>query len=215
MKNLLYKELRLVLQPVNIMFLAFSAMLLIPSYPYLIVFFYVCLGIFLMSITARENKDDYYSMMLPIPKRDTVKARFLMVIFLEILQLVIAIPFAVLNHKLFPSGNEAGINANIAFFGFAFIIFGVFNLIFFTMHYKNTSKVGIPFLVACIGVGIVIMAVESASYVFPFFHDYIKTMVPGFLGYQFAILAAGAVLYALLTFVAYKKSATAFERMDF
>ena len=215
MKNLLYKELRLVLHPVNIMFLAFSSMLLIPSYPYLIVFFYVCLGIFMMSMAARENKDDYYSMMLPIPKKDTVRARFLMVIFLEMLQIIIAIPFAVLNRQLFPSGNEAGMDANIAFFGFAFIVFGVFNLIFFTMHYKDTSKIGIPFLAACLGIGTVIMAAEGAAYAIPFFHDYIKTMVPGFLGYQLAILAAGILLYALLTFLSYKKSVRHFETMDF
>ena len=215
MKNLLYKELKLVLHPVNIMFLAFSSMLLIPSYPYLIVFFYVCLGIFMMSMTARENRDDYYSMMLPIPKKDTVKARFLMVVFLELLQIIIAIPFAVLNHSMFPSGNEAGMDANIAFFGFSFIVFGVFNLIFFTMHYKDTSKIGIPFLIACIGIGAVIIAVESAACAVPFFHDYIKTMVPGFLGYQFATLAVGTVLYILLTFTAYKKSVKSFEKMDF
>ena len=46
MKNLLLKEYRLAMHPTVLIFLALSAMLLIPSYPYYVVFFYTALGVF-------------------------------------------------------------------------------------------------------------------------------------------------------------------------
>ena len=59
MKNLLYKELRLALHPTAILFLFLSAMLLIPGYPYYVVFFYTCLGIFCICRNGRESRDIY------------------------------------------------------------------------------------------------------------------------------------------------------------
>ena len=43
MKNLLMKELRLALHPAAVMFLALSAMLLIPNYPMYVILFYTSL----------------------------------------------------------------------------------------------------------------------------------------------------------------------------
>ena len=71
----LYKQLRLVCQPMTLVFCLFGAMLLIPAYPYTVMWFYVMLGLFFSFLNGREQKDVYYSALLPIRKRDTVKAR--------------------------------------------------------------------------------------------------------------------------------------------
>ena len=42
MKNLLYKELRLCVPPFVFFYLGFAFMVLIPSYPYLVAFFFIC-----------------------------------------------------------------------------------------------------------------------------------------------------------------------------
>ena len=55
MAELMKKELKLVLHPMNIVFLALSALLLVPNYPYYVTFFYTTLGIFMMTQTAIEN----------------------------------------------------------------------------------------------------------------------------------------------------------------
>ena len=44
MKHLLYKEWRLAMHPTALLFLPLSAMLLIPNYPYYVIFFYTSLG---------------------------------------------------------------------------------------------------------------------------------------------------------------------------
>ena len=59
MKNLLLKEWRLALHPAALLFLCLSSMLLIPSYPYFVIFFYTCLGLFFICLSGRENKDIY------------------------------------------------------------------------------------------------------------------------------------------------------------
>ena len=46
MKALLQKELRLAMHPAALLFLALSALLIIPNYPYYVTFFYTTLGIF-------------------------------------------------------------------------------------------------------------------------------------------------------------------------
>ena len=50
MKELLNKELKLVLHPTNILFIPLAFMLFIPNYPYLVIMFYTCLGIFFLSL---------------------------------------------------------------------------------------------------------------------------------------------------------------------
>lgn len=66
MKELLNKELKLVLHPTNILFIPLAFMLFIPNYPYLVIMFYTCLGVFFMCQFGRENNDVFFTMMLPV-----------------------------------------------------------------------------------------------------------------------------------------------------
>ena len=132
MKNLLYKEFRLAIHPSVYIFFALAALLLVPSYPYYVSFFYLTLGIFLTFKTNRAENDIFYSALLPVRKGDVVRARVLTVALLELANILIAIPFAVISAKINPAGgNNAGIEPNVAFFGLSFLLYGVFNLLFF------------------------------------------------------------------------------------
>ena len=73
MKTLLYKQLRLACHPMTPVFCLSGIMLLIPNYPYSVAFFYVTLGLFFTFLNMREQKDIYYSALLPLRKRDTVR----------------------------------------------------------------------------------------------------------------------------------------------
>lgn len=136
MKNLLYKEFRLAIHPSVYIFFALAALLLVPSYPYYVSFFYLTLGIFLTFKTNRAENDIFYSALLPVRKGDVVRARVLTVALLELANILIAIPFAVLSAKINPAGgNNAGIEPNVAFFGLSFLMYGGFNLIFFPVFF--------------------------------------------------------------------------------
>ena len=84
-RQLLYKQLRLVCQPMTLVFCLFGVMLLIPAYPYTFMWFYGMLGLFFSFLNGREQKDVYYSALPPIRKRDTVKANCLFVGLIELL----------------------------------------------------------------------------------------------------------------------------------
>ena len=100
MKALIKKEFKLALHPTVPLFWLLSAMLIIPNYPYYVAFFYTTLGLFFVCLTGRENRDIQYSMMLPVAKRDIVRGRFIFTLIVECVQVIAAIPFAVLRARL-------------------------------------------------------------------------------------------------------------------
>lgn len=213
-KNLFYKELRLALHPAAVMFLGLSALLLIPSYPFYITFFYTCLGIFFICLNGRETGDIAYTLLLPIPKRDAVKARFLLVTALELVQAVLAVPFLVLRNTVMIQPNEAGIDANLAFLGISFLLLGVFNLLFFTCYYRDPDKVGRAFFRGCAGFAAGMLLAEALVLAVPAVGARLDTPDPQFLAGKLVILLAGAVSYALLTIIAYRGSVRSFEALD-
>ena len=112
---LLKKEWKLVMMPVPLLFLLLSALVLVPNYPYYVTFFYTTLGIFLMMQFARENRDLYYMALLPVTKREMVRARFLLVLSVEALQVLVCVPFMLLRASYGSVKNAVGIEANAAF----------------------------------------------------------------------------------------------------
>lgn len=214
MKNLLRKELVLALHPTAPLFLALSAMLLIPNYPYLVAFFYTGLGVFFTCLNGRENDDVRYTLLLPVAKRDVVRARFFVVISLQLLQLLLAVPFAALRQHILPEGNLAGLDANIALFGFAFVLYSGFNFIFFPIYYKNVQRVGAPFILSSVWVFLLIGVEKACTHVIPFIRERIDTADPQFMAEKLVFLAIGLVLYAVLTWAALRKSVRLFEQQD-
>ena len=215
MAKLLAKELRLALHPTNIIFLTLSLLLLIPNYPYLITFFYTSLGIFFLCQNGWENKDIYYSLLLPVRKRDIVKARFGLIIMIELAQILIAIPAAIIRNSLPMSSNLVGLDANLAFFGFAFALLGIFNLVFLSCYYHDVNKVGRPFILSCVAIGAYIIIIEAACHIVPYFSEILDTPDPLFLTHKLIILLVGIITFLLLTLLSYRRSAAAFEQLDF
>ena len=130
MKHMLNKELRLALHPTVPLFWLLGAMLLIPNYPYYVIFFYTLLGIFFVCLSGRENNDIAYTLTLPVRKRDVVAARMGLAVLIEGVQVAVAAPFAVLRQHLPLPGNQVGMDANIAFFGLGLLLLGAMNAFF-------------------------------------------------------------------------------------
>ncbi|MGN1020604.1 MAG: ABC-2 transporter permease [Aristaeellaceae bacterium] len=214
MKLLLRKELRLSLHPTAPMFLALSAMLLIPGYPYLVAFFYTGLAVFFTCLSGRENQDVFYAMLLPVAKRDIVRARLLTVSLLEMAQVLLAIPFAILRQRLIPDPNPVGMDANIALFGFALGQLGLFNLVFFRVYYRDVRKVGTAFLWGSSAVFLWICLVEASAHAVPFVRDVLDTPDPLHLPQKLLTLLAGLALWALLTLRACRRAERDFDRQD-
>lgn len=214
MINLIKKEFKLSMHPTVPIFLSFAAMLMIPNYPYYVTAFYTTLSIFFTCLTGRENNDITYSLMLPVAKKDIVKGRLLFTMIIEVIQILLFIPFIILNQKINPQGNVVGTDANIAFIGFTFILYGIFNYVFFSVYYKNVLKVGKAFISSNIAIFIYIVVIEVLMHVIPFFRDYLDTNDTENVSYKLIVLFAGIILYLLISFVTYKKSSELFEKLD-
>lgn len=136
------------------------------------------------------------------------------VVILEALQILVSIPFAFLHNHLIPAENLAGIEANVALFGLAFTMFGIFNVVFLPMFYKTAYKTGTPFLVACTAMTLFVALVEAAIQLTPALKTTLDTINPLYLPQQGSVLAGGMVLFTLLTGLAYAQSARRFEELD-
>jgi hypothetical protein len=212
MFNLLYKELRLAAHPNLFIFTALGVLVIVPAYPYGMVFLFGCLAPFITFMYGRETNDIYYTALLPVKKSDTVKAKFLLVILAQITQLMISLPFAVLRLYVLPEGNPAGIEANVAYYGFGFITYAIFNYIFLTYFFKSAHKVGNAFILAIIPASLAVLLMEVIVH-FPGF-VWLDRVEPSFLVRQLPILFVGIVIYIVSIFAAFKVSVRRFERVD-
>lgn len=215
MKNLLMKEFRLAAHPTNWIFLLLSAFILIPNYPYLVTFFYTSLGIFFVCLMGRENHDIDYTVALPVGKKQAVTARFAYVAVIELLQVVTAIIFAIIRSS-YPSeiiANQAGSAASYPFFGFAFLLMGVFNILFFPHYYKNPDKVGKCFIGGSIAAFAVVILDVVLSNV-PAIRPVLSTYGTSYIGAKLGIMFGGIAVGVVLTAIAYKLSVQRFEKLD-
>lgn len=212
MSELLYKELRLAAHPSLYVFMCMGALLLIPAYPYSVVFFFGCLGLFQSFMFDRETRDVFYTALLPCPKRDIVKGKLLLAVFSQLVQLTLSLPFALLRTLYLPEGNPVGIEANLAFYGFGLMIYGAFNLVFFTRFFQTAYKAGVAFLTALVPAVLGIFAMEAAVH-FPGM-AWLDGVSPGELARQVPILLAGIAVYAGTWFWAYRAASRRFEKVD-
>ena len=212
MSELLYKELRLAAHPSLYVFMCMGALLLIPAYPYSVVFFFGCLGLFQSFMFDRETRDVFYTALLPLPKRDIVKGKLLLAVFSQLVQLTLSLPFAFLRTLYLPEGNPVGIEANLAFYGFGLMIYGAFNLVFFTRFFQTAYKAGVAFLTALVPAVLGIFAMEAAVH-FPGM-AWLDGVSPGELARQVPVLLAGGAVYAGTWFWAYRTASRRFEKVD-
>lgn len=211
MSKLLYKELRLAVHPSLFIFLFMGALVLIPGYPYSMMFFFGVLGIFQSLMYARETRDIYFTALLPIPREDVVKSKMLLAAFAQLAELVISLPFAFLR-TLYLDGNPVGMEANAAFYGCGFIIFGLFNLVFFPVFFKTAYKAGVAFLLALIPATLGILFVEASVHVPGL--EWLDGLTPELLFRQLPLLAAGIIVYAVTWVLAFKISVKRFQKVD-
>ena len=211
-KYLIKKEFLLTAHPMTYVFAFFGIMLMIPSYIYYVAFFYVTLGIFFAFMNGRENKDTYFDAILPVSKKDTVKAKAAFVWIVESVSVVFAVPFAILSQKLNPNGsNLAGIEANVAFFGFSLIMLALFNSVFLNEYFKTAYKVGKAFVFGSIAVAVFVGLAETADHL-PLIGDYLEGAQGQLV--QLPLLFVGIAVFTVSFFITNRQCAKKYEKVD-
>ena len=212
MMTLLYKEMRLAAHPTSIIFAFLGCLVLVPAYPYSVILMFGCLAPYITFLNARETNDAWYTAILPVTKRESVLGKCLLVVSFQLFQLLFSVPFAFLRNTLNIANNPVGLDATIAWYGFGFILYAVFDLVFLTAFYKSGYKVGKSFVLAAIPMVFLMAAIEAASYIPALV--LLDSCQPEHLLMQLPILIAGIVCYGVLVPLAYRISAKRFEKVD-
>ena len=215
MNPLLRKEMRLSASILSYIFIAFALMTLVPGYPILCGAFFITLGIFHSFQSAREANDIVYSALLPIAKHDVVKGKFQFAIIIEMLGFLVMVILTLVRMTVLSDADvyreNALMNANLFFLGMALVAFGVFNLAFIGGFFKTAYKLS-PFIPYIIEVFVVITIAEAMHHIPGL--EAVNAFGFDDIGLQVCLLLAGAVLFAAMTFLSYRKSCSNFEMID-
>lgn len=215
MKNLLYKELKLVVQP-GTYFMALCALLLIvPSYPYIVGVAYGLVSFMVTFNVAVSNKDHEFTSMLPVSRSQIVLAKVINVLFTEMLTIAVAIPAALLSSLVFnKGGNIVGMDANFAFFGITLTAYAIFNAIFLPWYFRTGYKTGWPLAVGIGGFLLFATACEITIAIVPELKANIDSLDPSTIPYQLIVLGFGIAVYVTSLFFAWKKSVKNFAKVS-
>ena len=212
MKNLLFKEFKLSISSGFFLMMLFGALIMIPNWLYFIALMYT---LFIMMpnifISAKAQNDIGFSVMLPVSKSDVVKARVVSVVIMQLLPIIAAAVFAVLNIMLY-KGSNFFMNPNVAFFGLVFVMYAIFNIVFFPWFYKSAYKVAGPAIWANIAAILFMAAVELTNVFVPSVKAYLGGIEN--MAAQLPVLIGGILIYALSAFASFKISAKRFEKVD-
>lgn len=216
MKRLLNKELRLAASPLSYIFLSGALMTLLPGYPILVGAFFICFGIFHSFQNAREANDVLFTVLLPVKKSDFVRAKYAFSCCIQLAGLALCAALTALRmtalSAALPYVNNALMNASPVSLAFTLLIFAAFNLLFIGGFFRTGYKFGMPFLRFGIAAFLLVGIAEALHYLPGL--GFLNTPAGERLGLQFAALAAAAVLYAAVTFLACKRAEARFEKID-
>ena len=238
MKALLYKELKLALHPICIVFvLLFPLLTLVPSYPLAIGFVYVlsCYPIlFLGANKGQQSNDLLFSTLLPVRKKDIVLARIFTVLLLQF-------TFMAIMSALYPISSYIqgemlakeiadkiaagktmeeigvltsgfGFESFTAVLGFAIIGFSVADIVFFPIYYKHGRSIVASTLLTILGflayLGIFTIALPLLS---PAYMSFFKDNI----WIQIGFLAVSLLVSAGMHFLVYKIASKNLEKVDF
>ncbi|MFT5872207.1 MAG: ABC-2 type transport system permease protein [Clostridium sp.] len=136
----------------------------------------------------KTQNDLMFSIVMPVTRKDIVKARVAIIVILELLHIVIAVIYGVISTHLYPNLTYFFFGPTIGFWGLCFIMLAIFNIIFISMFYKTAYKYGAATIAGITGA------------------DNMAT--------QITILIVGIAIFAIFSVVAYSIAIKQFEKVD-
>lgn len=211
MKNLIYKEFTLSIHKFFFVLpILLACLLFIPQWIFLILFMYF----FWISVpqiyAAYLAQQDYeFITVLPIKKRDIVMSKGITLILLELYHIILAVIFGIIHNILYGTYNYF-LDIGPAFFGYAFILFALFNVTFLPQYFKTAYYFGKPLIIAVIvsnifgiGLELLVLLVPRASLILD---------NPNII-YQLSMLLFGILIFIGLNGVALSRSIHNYEQI--
>lgn len=221
MKALLYKEFKLSWHPVCYIFpIVFSFLTLIPNYPQfmgllLIIPTYAIL--FLGANKGKQTNDLYYTINLPVRKKDIVIARMLSMLITQMVVIILTSCLApaaqaIKNALEIKDITSFSLNSVLVTMGFGLIGLILVDALYLLMFYKKGRSVLAPSIISTFIFGIfmaimcVVLPVECKPY-YNFFCDKVWT--------QFIVFGIALVISVVSHILIAKKAIKLIEKIDF
>lgn len=225
MKSLLYKEFKLAMHPLIYIFVfVFPLMALIPNYPIVISFIYVCSCypiLFLGANKGQQSNDIYFSCLLPVRRKDIVKARLFLLSIIQLISIVLVTIYGAIGSLykediLVEAGDKIsdvgfGFGQIGSVIGFVLLCFSIYDLIFVTCFYKSGRAIVSSTLLGMLGFMILLcittllLPISITSYFIFFSNLYV----------QIASILIGLAIYILFHYLTYIRASNLFEKVDF
>lgn len=211
MKNLVYKELRLSINKFfYIMPVLLSALFIIPQWFFTLVFMYMFwITVPQVFSSYLANEDYNFTSMLPVTKKDIVQSKIIALVVIELIHLAVGVVFAIIHNHLWGVWNFS-LDANIAFFGVGFLMYGIFNIVFFPYYFKSGYFFGKPTIAGTIITIIYAGIIEYGVIKYQFMRD----LFEGNITSQLIVLIVGIILSIILTITALQISQKRYEKID-
>lgn len=216
MLNLLKKEMRLTASKLSYLFIGFAFITFCPGYPILVGAFFASLGLFQTFQDARTSNDIVYTALLPVAKKDIVKAKYIFSAFIEMSYFILASVATLLRMTFFADSivyrNNALMNANLSYLGFVLLIFGLFNSIFICGFFKTAYKFAKPFVLftvaafLIVGIGETLFHIPGLEAINAFGFYNIKL--------QLCIFSVSLFAFVMMTLFSMKRAEKYFEAID-
>ena len=216
MYNLLLKDLKLCVHPAILLLpFLFGALMLIPGWIYFIVIMYF------FWITApnlfnqfKTQNDLLFTAMMPVTKKDIVKARVSLIIILELLHILIAMIFGLFTFYLYPDFTYYFFAPHLGFWGLCFVMLAIYNLFLIPMYYKTAYKSFAAQLTAIIAAIVFAVIVQWVGIQNAYVSDIFNGSGTANFALQSCILFVGIAIFFASAWIGYLIAVKRFKRVE-
>ncbi|GGD97666.1 ABC-2 transporter permease [Paenibacillus nasutitermitis] len=216
MYNLVMKDLKLGVNPMFFVFpFVIGALMLIPGWLYFLVPLYFCwITIPNMFAGFRTQNDLMFTTMMPVSRKDIVKARVTVIVILEILHLVIAMIYGMITLRLYPHLTYYFFAPHMGFWGLCFVMLALFNMIFISMYYKTAYKYGGATTASITATMLFAGVAQWIGTQNSVISDTFNGSGVDNTALQISILIAGIVIFIAITMIAYRIAVKRFLKVE-
>ncbi len=150
---------------------------------------------------------------MPVSKEYIVKGKIMSFLFLEVLHLALAAGFVLARSGLYGLDNFT-LNPNTAFFGEAFIGFGLFNILFFPGYFRTANNFGVPLIAGIVVITFFFAGVELAVLAGEKFARFMEGASSSMRLFRLGVLLFGILLLAGMNLLAVRMSIKRFDKVD-
>jgi len=216
MYNLVMKDLKIGVNPWFFILPLFTgALMLIPGWIYFLVPLYFCWITVPNTLGGFKTQNDLmFSTMMPVTKKDIVKARITVIVILELMHLVVAMIFSIVTLRLYPHLTYYFFAPHSGFWGLCFVMLAVFNLVLLPMYYKTAYKYGAATIASSAAAMLFAGAAQWVGIQSPWVNDIFYGSGAANAEQQLSILIMGIVIFIAFTLIAYRIAVKRFLKVE-